>query len=62
MKKQLLRKRESRLGGVCGGLGEYFNVDKTIFRALFLVGIFTPLPAIFTYLLLWIIIPKESKY
>jgi len=62
MKKQLLRKRESRLGGVCGGLGEYFNIDKTVFRALFLVGIFTPLPAIFTYLLLWIIIPKESKY
>jgi len=62
MKKQLLRKRDSRLGGVCGGLGEYFNIDKTVFRALFLVGIFTPLPAIFTYLLLWIIIPKESKY
>jgi phage shock protein PspC (stress-responsive transcriptional regulator) len=62
MKKQLLRKRESRLGGVCGGLGEYFNIDETIFRVLFLVGIFSPLPAIFTYLLLWIIIPKESKY
>jgi phage shock protein PspC (stress-responsive transcriptional regulator) len=62
MKKQLLRKRESRLGGVCGGLGEYFDIDKTIFRVLFLVGIFSPLPAIFTYLLLWIIIPKESKY
>jgi phage shock protein PspC (stress-responsive transcriptional regulator) len=62
MKKQLLRKRESRLGGVCGGLGEYFDIDETIFRVLFLVGIFSPLPAIFTYLLLWIIIPKESKY
>jgi phage shock protein PspC (stress-responsive transcriptional regulator) len=62
MKKQLLRKRESRLGGVCGGLGEYFDIDETIFRVLFLVGIFSPLPAIFTYLLLWIVIPKESKY
>jgi phage shock protein C len=62
MKKQLLRKRESRLGGVCGGLGEYFDIDETIFRVLFLVGIFSPLPAIFTYLLLWIVIPKESRY
>jgi len=62
MKKQLLRKKESRLGGVCGGLGEYFDIDETIFRVLFLVGIFSPLPAIFTYLLLWIVIPKESKY
>jgi phage shock protein C len=62
MKKLLLRKRESRIGGVCGGLGEYFNVDETIFRVLFLVGIFTPLPSIFTYLLLWAIIPKEPKF
>jgi len=62
MKKQLLRKKESRLGGVCGGLGEYFDIDETIFRVLFLVGIFSPLPAIFTYLLLWIVIPKESRY
>jgi len=62
MKKQLLRKKESRLGGVCGGLGEYFDIDETIFRVPFLVGIFSPLPAIFTYLLLWIVIPKESKY
>ena len=62
MKKQLLRKKESRLGGVCGGLGEYFDIDETVFRAIFLVGIFSPLPAIFTYLLLWIVIPKESKY
>jgi phage shock protein C len=62
MKKQLLRKKESRLGGVCGGLGEYFNIDETIFRVLFLVSIFSPLPSIFTYLLLWIVIPKESKY
>ena len=50
------------IGGVCGGLGEYFNVDETIFRVLFLVGIFTPLPSIFTYLLLWAIIPKEPKF
>ena len=52
MKKQLLRKRESKLGGVCGGLEDYFGVDETIFRVLFLV----------TYLLLWVVIPKEPKY
>jgi phage shock protein PspC (stress-responsive transcriptional regulator) len=62
MKKLLLRKRESRIGGVCGGLGDYFGIDETIFRILFLVGIFTPLPSIFTYLLLWIIIPMEPKF
>jgi phage shock protein C len=62
MKKVLLRKRESKISGVCGGLGEYFNIDETIFRILFLVGIFSPLPSIFTYLILWMVIPKEPKY
>ena len=62
MKKQLLRKRESKLGGVCGGLEDYFGVDENICRVLFLVGIFTPFPSIFTYLLLWVVIPKEPKY
>jgi phage shock protein PspC (stress-responsive transcriptional regulator) len=62
MKKKLFRRQESRIGGVCGGLEDYFGVDETIFRVLFLIGVFTPLPSIFTYLLLWVIIPKEPKY
>jgi phage shock protein PspC (stress-responsive transcriptional regulator) len=62
MKKQLLRRKESKLGGVGGGLGDYFGIDEVIFRVLFLVGIFTPMPAIFIYLLLWAIIPKEPKF
>jgi phage shock protein PspC (stress-responsive transcriptional regulator) len=61
MKKQLLRRKDSKLGGVCGGLEDYFGVDKTIFRILFLIGLFTPLPSIFIYLLLWVVIPKEPK-
>jgi phage shock protein PspC (stress-responsive transcriptional regulator) len=61
MKKLLLRKKDSEIAGVCGGLGDYFNIDETIFRIIFFVGIFTPFPAIFTYILLWIIIPKEIK-
>ena len=62
MKKQLLRKRESKISGVCAGLGEYFDIDETIFRIIFLVGIFSPLPSNFTYLILWMVIPKEPKY
>ena len=54
------------LGGVCAGLGEYFNLDKVIFRILFLVffvlglidadeGLFTI--SVIAYLILWIAIP-----
>ena len=54
------------LGGVCAGLGEYFNLDKVIFRVLFLIffvlgfiggdeGLF--LISLVAYLILWIAIP-----
>jgi phage shock protein C len=59
--KKLYRHRNSEIAGVCGGLGEYFNVDESIFRLLFLVGIFSPFPSILTYLLFWIVIPKQPK-
>ena len=57
--KRLLRREHGEIGGVCGGIGDYFNIDETVIRVLFLIGIFTPFPTIFTYLLLWIFIPKD---
>jgi phage shock protein PspC (stress-responsive transcriptional regulator) len=59
--KKLYRHRNSEIAGVCSGLGKYFDIDESIFRLLFLVGIFSPLPAILTYLLFWVVIPKEPK-
>lgn len=58
--KRLLRENPGEIGGVCGGIAKYFNIDETVIRVLFLIGIFTPFPTIFTYLLLWIFIPKEN--
>lgn len=40
------------LAGVCGGLGEYFNIDSTLIRVLFAVG-----GAFFLYIILWAILP-----
>jgi|OpeIllAssembly_1097287.scaffolds.fasta_scaffold254696_2 phage shock protein C len=58
--KRLYRSREHRmLGGVCGGLGEYFHLDPTLMRLIVIVLTFL-LPFMFlVYLLLWIIIPVE---
>ncbi|MEE2953911.1 MAG: PspC domain-containing protein, partial [Bacteroidota bacterium] len=45
MKK--ITRGNGRIGGVCEGLGDYFEVDPVLFRLLFIVAIFTPLvPAI----------------
>jgi phage shock protein C len=61
-KKKLERKTPSDLGGVCSGLGDYFDIDEVFVKIIFFALIFTPFPIILTYFLLWIFMPKESKY
>jgi phage shock protein C len=60
--KRLYRSnRDIMLGGVCGGLGEYFNIDPTIVRLVFvLLGFVTALfPALLLYFILWVIVPRN---
>jgi phage shock protein PspC (stress-responsive transcriptional regulator) len=47
---------DRKLGGVCGGIGEYFEVDPTILRVLFFLGMVTGF-GIVAYLVAWIVIP-----
>ena len=51
------------LGGVCGGLAEYFDVDATPIRLLFIaLTIFTALfPMVIFYIIAWIIVPVEEQ-
>lgn len=60
MTKKLTRLKKSPIAGVCAGFGKFFDVDPTIFRLLFAIGILTPYPAVLTYLICWIAIPKEK--
>ena len=54
MKRKLYRsKTDVKLAGVCGGLDEYFDIDVTIIRILWIVGSF--MTAIFSGVLLYII-------
>ncbi len=60
--KKLYRSSENRMiGGVCGGLGEYFNIDPTLVRLLFIVGAFLGIPGalVLVYLAMLIIVPQE---
>ena len=47
------------LGGVCSGLGEYFEIDPVIFRLLFIVFFFMFGGGVFIYLIAWLIIPDR---
>ncbi len=62
MKTKKLRRsqKDSVIGGVAGGLGEYFDTDPVIFRILFVVLTLTGGGGVFIYLLMWIFIPKQD--
>ncbi len=58
--KRLYRSRDNRmLGGVCGGLAEYFNIDPTLVRLAFLLLFLAAGSGPLLYLVMWIIVPEE---
>jgi phage shock protein PspC (stress-responsive transcriptional regulator) len=60
MEKRLFRSRMNKmLGGVCGGLGDYFNIDPVLIRVIFVAGTFVTGIGLLAYILLWIIVPFE---
>ena len=61
--KRLVRSSTNKMiGGVCGGLGEYFDFDPTLLRLLFAALIvFGAGSPILLYLLMWIIIPAAGS-
>ena len=61
MKKIYRSKKERILAGICGGLGEMFNIDPTIVRlGLVFLDIITGVaPLVITYIIGWVIIPEE---
>lgn len=64
MSKKLYRsEREKMLGGVCGGLAEYLDIDVNIMRLLFIAaGLLTVLfPMVIFYIIAWIIVPVEEE-
>jgi phage shock protein C len=61
--KRLYRSGKNRiLGGVCGGLGEYFNVDPVIIRLLWVLFSFAYGTGVLAYIIAWIIIPRNPKH
>lgn len=60
--RKLYRSRSDRmLGGVCGGIAAYFNIDPTLVRLLAVGAIFLAGSAILAYLVAWIVIPEEPR-
>ena len=57
--KRLYRSRKERmLGGVCGGIAEYFEVDPTLVRLAWVLFTFAGGAGIIAYIIAWIIVPE----
>lgn len=60
MKKKLYRSnRNKMLCGVCGGIGEYFDIDPTIVRLVWAILACTA-TGIVAYIIAAVIIPREE--
>ena len=60
MTKKLYRSTTDKmLGGVAGGLAEYFDIDSTLIRVLFIVVVFLGGGGIIAYIILWIVVPQK---
>ncbi len=58
--KRLYRSQRDRvLGGVCAGIGNYFNIDPVLVRVAWVVGFFAAGIGFLGYIIAWIIIPED---
>lgn len=61
--KRLYRSGKDKLvGGVCGGIAEYLNVDPVIIRLIWAVSVFYYGTGVLLYVIAWIIIPRNPEH
>lgn len=59
--KRLYRsKHDAMLGGVCGGLAEYFNIDAVLVRLAFVVLALAGGPGVLAYIIMWVVMPLPT--
>jgi len=52
---------EGMIGGVCAGLAEYFSVDPTIVRLIFVLLLLTGSAGFWIYVIMWLIVPVKPS-
>ena len=59
-KSRLYRSSSDKMiAGVCGGLGDFFGLDPTLVRLVFVVLALLGGHGLLVYLVLWIIVPRQ---
>lgn len=62
MEKKLTKSTDKKLAGVCAGLAEYFGMDATLVRVLYVVlTVFSAgFPGIVLYIIMTLIMPEKT--
>ena len=61
--KRLYRSGNDKiLGGICGGLAEYLNIDPVIMRLIWIAFSLVYGAGILVYIIAWVIIPRNPKH
>jgi phage shock protein C len=60
--KKIYRSREDRvLLGICGGIGEYLNVDPNVIRLLWIIFMFAGGTGLLAYIVAFFVIPERPR-
>lgn len=61
MERKLYRDESRKvIGGVCAGLADYFGVDVSIVRLIFVLALIAKGGGLMIYIILWIVLPRKS--
>jgi len=61
MRRLYLSRKDKKIFGICGGIGETCDIDPTLIRLglVFLCLVTAIIPVTFTYIVAWLIIPEK---
>lgn len=61
-KKKIVRSSTDLIvAGVCGGLADYFQIDSSLVRIIFILLVICGGSGLWIYLILWLIFPQEKE-
>jgi phage shock protein C len=62
-RRKLMRSRTDRkIAGVCAGFAEYFDLDVTLVRVVWLIVALFGGGGVLAYIIAWILMPEEPEY
>ena len=64
MKKLRRSNKDKMIAGVCGGIAEYFDMDPTLVRILYVLGsvLSVAFPGILVYVIMWVVMPESDVF